>query len=321
MLTLPRLSRVLIAVVAAGLVASACGGGGSDNKQTVSFACTNGGHPLALPSPIQAIAGSHSSFGLVCGQSALVTGTDIFSFGLVTSAGGLLAGGSPQVWVATGGASRALGPFTAHPYQFTAYQRSGDTSPLTPLTSFYAAEVRIPTPGRWTVAVKVSGSAAGAGTANIAVVPPSQAVHPVGSKAVSTPTPVARSEAQARRICTRKPKPDPLHYISLDKALKNGKPTVVTFATPLLCTSKVCGPVVDEVTAVYDQVGRAKANFIHVEEYPTRNPAKPARAFSAWGFQTEPWVFVIDKGGSIRARYMGPVTAVQIAAALHPLLA
>src|SRR5207253_8925380 len=112
----------------------------------------------------------------------------------------------------------------------------------------------------------------------------------------------------------------PMHAISLDRALADGTPTVVVFATPLLCESRMCGPVVDETLGVYDRVGPSRANFVHVEIYPTRDQSKPAPSFVKYGFQTEPWVLVIDRTGVIRARFEGPVVASQIEAALRPLL-
>jgi len=149
----------------------------------------------------------------------------------------------------------------------------------------------------------------------------------IGSKGISIATPVATSPADAKQFCTRVP-PDPMHYISLDAAIRNGKATVVTFATPLLCESRLCGPVVDEQLLVFQKVGKDKANFIHVEEFlpgPDLQPPAPSLknqspGFKAWGFTTEPWTIVIDSTGIIRARFEGPAVAAQIEQALAPLL-
>jgi len=116
-----------------------------------------------------------------------------------------------------------------------------------------------------------------------------------------------------------------MHYISLDQALKNGKPTVVSFATPLLCESKLCGPVVDEEMLVLDKIGPKRANFIHVEEFPPGPDLRPdphtlPSYWKKWGFVTEPWTIVIDRRGIIRARFEGPVAAQLIEDALKPLL-
>jgi hypothetical protein len=150
----------------------------------------------------------------------------------------------------------------------------------------------------------------------------------IGSHAVDAPTPVATTRRVAEEICTRRP-PDPMHYISLSDALMNGLSTVVVFATPLLCESQTCGPVVDEQILVFEKHGPARANFIHVEEFlPGRDRKLPpptvknlSPAFKAWNFDTEPWVIVIDRRGVVRAR-LGPgaTAAGQIEAALQPLL-
>jgi hypothetical protein len=120
-----------------------------------------------------------------------------------------------------------------------------------------------------------------------------------------------------------------MHYVSLDDALRNGLPTVIVFATPLLCESQTCGPVVDEQVLVFEKYGPSRANFIHVEEFlPGRDLKPPAPtvknlspAFKSWKFDTEPWVIVIDRRGVVRAR-LGPsaTAAEQIESALRPLL-
>jgi hypothetical protein len=94
------------------------------------------------------------------------------------------------------------------------------------------------------------------------------------------------------------------------------------FATPSLCTSRMCGLVVDEALQVFEHVGPQRANFVDVEIYPGRDANKPSPLFLRWGFDSEPWVLVIDRTGIIRARFEGPVVvAPEIEAALTPLLA
>jgi hypothetical protein len=85
------------------------------------------------------------------------------------------------------------------------------------------------------------------------------------------------------------------------------KPVVITFATPALCQSRVCGPVVDIV-----EQAKAKAPdrvaFIHQEIYEG-NKARPNHyqgPVVAWRLPTEPWTFVIAKSGRIAARFEGP---------------
>jgi hypothetical protein len=53
---------------------------------------------------------------------------------------------------------------------------------------------------------------------------------------------------------------------------------------------------------------------------PSAEAANQSPGFKAWGLLTEPWVYVIDGKGVIRARFEGPVVAQEIAAALQPLL-
>jgi hypothetical protein len=139
---------------------------------------------------------------------------------------------------------------------------------------------------------------------------------------------VATTDNAIAAICTRTPVCH-MHAISLDLALKNGKPTVAVFATPLLCESRMCGPVTDEVIVASENLG-SKANFIHVEEFlpgpdhvPDSNAGRlegQSPAFKAWHLTSEPWVYVIDTKGVIRYNADGPVTAPEIEAAVQPLL-
>lgn len=295
----------------------------------LASACSSGGKPAPSgpPNSLQALCQGSTNVNLLSTQTPVNPGKSEFSFGLITDKGAVVTGGAPQVWLAKDDTSVATGPAPATWYPFAPASSFNDTAPRTSLPGTYATNLDIPSVGNWIVGVVgKQGSSVFCGkvslSANDQPVP-----APVGSEAISVKTPVATTERELRKIDTRDP-PSPLHYISLDKALKSGKPTVVTFGTPLLCTSQLCGPVVDEVLLAFQQTGADKANFIHVEEFLPGDDLTPPPAtlenqspgFKAYGFTTEPWTLVIDADGIIRARFEGPVTAAMVEAALQPLL-
>jgi hypothetical protein len=311
--------RQFLGTVGLAVLGAACSSSNSGSNGGTSTASSSGG-----PTTLAGLAKGASQVSVLSSTTPVSPGKVRFAFALSTQQG-VLTGGAPQVWAAKTQTSPASGPSTASWHPFTAYEVTHDTSPKSPLPGTYTAEVTLPSAGNWVMGVQVpSGSGMAFGTAAQPVAP--NLPNPVGSKATSTPTPVATTNAAIAQICTRKPV-DHMHAISLDAALKNGKPTVVVFSTPLLCESQLCAPVTDEVILDSERRGK-QANFIHVEEFlPGPDLAPPAATFAnqsapfkAWKLQTEPWVFVIDGDGVIRAKYEGPVTAGEIDAALAPLL-
>ena len=279
----------------------------------LATACSSGG---AAQKSIAKLKRGAEQYSLVQAQSALAPGTSRLAFGLVPAHGALTVGGAPQVWVAKDEKARPLGPF---PARWVAWSPPrGDATGVPPIPGFYVADVTLPGPGNWMILAKdvVDGKPIAALAGMPATAKP---VAAIGSQAISEPTPVATTPEELAKIDTRDP-PTPMHYISLDAALHNALPTVLVFATPLLCQSRLCGPVVDEVLGAYERVGKARANFVDVEIYPQRDADKPVPEFLRWGFESEPWVLVIDKDGIIRGRFEGPVVASEVEAVLNPLL-
>ncbi|MGH2801150.1 MAG: hypothetical protein ACRDM0_26455, partial [Thermoleophilaceae bacterium] len=94
------------------------------------------------------------------------------------------------------------------------------------------------------------------------------------------------------------------------------EPVVLTFATPRLCQSRVCGPVVDvveQVKADYED----EAEFIHMEVYNGNEIRKGYRPqLEAFRLPTEPWVFTISSDGRIAARLEGAFSAQELEAAV-----
>ncbi len=305
------------------LLRLAAGGAGALGLSALLAACSGRGSTPTKQSSspagsIGAVGEGATQLSLINAQSKLTTGRQLFTFGLSTPDNNLVSEGKPQVWAAKDETSKALGPFPAKWLMMDAYDKTGDKSPRSPLVGFYAAEVELPGTGNWLVAAVVDeGGRRGVGRGAVPVV--DKVVAQVGSKALAVPTLVAKGTSDLDKVCTRNP-PCPMHDISLDRAIRSGKATAVSFSTPLFCSSRMCGPAVDELLLAARDVG-GKANFVHVEIYPNEeNPSKPVKAFTKWGFDSEPWTIVIDAKGVVRARFEGPVTAAEITEALHPLL-
>ena len=93
---------------------------------------------------------------------------------------------------------------------------------------------------------------------------------------------------------------------------------VVVFATPALCKSRVCGPTVDVVEKVRKRFAGKGLRFIHIEVYKDNRPAKGfSRWLREWRLPTEPWVFLVDGEGVIRAKFEGAVSVDEIEAAVR----
>jgi hypothetical protein len=85
------------------------------------------------------------------------------------------------------------------------------------------------------------------------------------------------------------------------------KPVALLFATPQLCQSRVCGPVVDEMLQLRAKYGD-KMTFIHQEVYKDNDPNKGLREpLQAYRLPTEPWLFTVRADGTIAARLEGSI--------------
>jgi hypothetical protein len=133
----------------------------------------------------------------------------------------------------------------------------------------------------------------------------------VGDEAPRIHTPTKASVGgDIKKIDTRDP-PDDMHDVDFAKVVGK-KPVVLVFATPLLCQSRVCGPVVDIADEVKAKRGK-EADFIHMEIYTDNQVEKGFRPqVLAWHLPTEPWLFAIDRNGIIRARLEGAFSVAEL---------
>jgi hypothetical protein len=113
--------------------------------------------------------------------------------------------------------------------------------------------------------------------------------------------------------------PNPaLYQLSIEQALEEHKPAVVSFSTPGYCASKFCAPVLGSVDDVYTEM-RDRVNFIHIEVYEDFVDFNYVKSFYEWGLISEPWTFVLDGDGLVAAKFGGPVSPRELRDAVTPL--
>ncbi|MDP8923399.1 MAG: FixH family protein [Chloroflexota bacterium] len=181
----------------------------------------------------------------------------------------------------------------------------------------YTAPVRFERAGRWGVEVRATHG----GKTEIARIPfevrqVGQAPM-LGSAAPRVKTLTPADVRDPSELCTAAP-PCELHSVSLDAALAIGRPTVVLFASPGFCTSAVCAPQ----HGVFLEARRRnldRATYVHVEIYKDPRNGVVADAVTAWNLPSEPWVFFVDRGGTVVERFEGIATVEELEGALATL--
>ena len=119
---------------------------------------------------------------------------------------------------------------------------------------------------------------------------------------IGTAAPALRTKTLAdvggdfSRITTYRYPDERMYQYSLDKALAQGKPIVLEFATPGHCT--VCDGQLQMLKALIAKYG-SRVIFLHMDQY--ENPG----AFVAYGVKGDPWTFVIDSKGIVRFKMPG----------------
>lgn len=265
----------------------------------------------ATGAPTDAAAGTVAAQVSIA-SSDLAVGHDRFAFALLDPTGTLLKDATAKVtfFHLDGEAATPFGeaPAQFYPAQlepaglYVAYQDFDRAGPWGAEISAALPDGRSILPQRVRFNVQEAPKTLGVGAA-----PP-----PTANRTLATEPELAK--------LTSDPAPDPALYgMTVDEAVASGKPTVVVFSTPGHCQSRICGPVLDEVKAVKQQVGDA-ANFIHLEVYKQFDPLVLADEMASWGLQTEPWVFVLGRDGKVAERLEGSVTAAELAPIVERLL-
>ena len=314
----------LMAVALAATLLVACGGddGDGDSPEAASRpAPPASDFPAADGRPLEQVLSAATEEGPVVTPAARVLrrGENRFSFGVFTVGREPIPDAEVAVYAAPKNLQGpAIGPFPARiesletEAAFTAKTTADDPDAAKVI---YIADIPLERPGEWTFgALTVQGDGYGG-----SLVPAGSLVDQfdppdVGDKAPVTDTDLAADNPDLSAIDTRVP-PSSMHDDNLADVLGK-QPVVLLFATPQLCQSRICGPVVDVAEQVKRDAGDDVA-FIHQEIYVDNDINKGSRPpVEAYDLPSEPWLFVIDRNGTITTAIEGAFSVEELQAAV-----
>jgi len=304
--------RPAVALIALGcLFLAGCGGsrGGSDEVSKTTATAPPGSLEALWRNPGPDVA-------IVPGTSDYGPGTNRVSFLIVDSKSQLVERPTARVWVARG--------LKQKPYAETVARLEPIGVPgglKADAQNIYVAKIETPAPGTyWLLAEPVGGRRIQA-LGNV-VVKKQPAAPAIGDRAIASRNPTVAGGRDPRRITTARPPDTELLRVSVAQALAAKKPFVVTFSTPQYCQTRACGPVVQVVQSVAKRWQPRGVDFIHIEIYKGNDPAQGTnRWVDEWRLQSEPFTFVVDRAGVIRAKLEGAFSAAELEAAVKKVAA
>jgi len=313
----------LLAVASAiGLIATGCGGGESSGTAATT-AADAADFPKAEDKTLEQVAQGAEANDLVVAptQSVFLPGENRYGFGVFTVQQDPVDDADVALYAAPAeGGGKAAGPFPATVHSLStppAYASKTTTTDPDAAKYFYTAQVDFKGDGLYNLIAMIREED---GSYSYSLIPGAKVGNPKGvpmpgEKAPMMHTPTADDVGgDLTKIDTRQP-PDSMHDVDYADALGK-EPIALLFATPALCTSRVCGPVVDIMEEVKDE-RPDDAAYIHMEVYNDNDASKGIRPqLQAFNLITEPWLFVIDSDGKISTVIEGAFSKEELEAAL-----
>jgi hypothetical protein len=251
-------------------------------------------------------------------------GENRYAFGVFTRGQEQVDDADVALYFAKDAKGPVIGPLPAQVTSLEtkpAYRATGAGGPGEATTVYVVPDVKFDRKGPWLAVAMLKGEDGLEVTRVTAtpVVGEFPQIPQVGDKAPVIHTPTAADVGgDLAKIDTRVP-PDQMHEVDFADAVGK-KPIVLVFATPALCQTRVCGPVVDEAQQVADSY-KGKADFIHMEVYNDNEIAKgPRPQLQAFNLESEPWTFLVDRNGIVRDRIEGAFGVSELEEAMRTIV-
>lgn len=196
----------------------------------------------------------------------------------------------------------------------------------------YVTHVTFPTAGAWKASFTTAAPGAPSETILFNLdVRADRSVVGIGEPAPSVETRTADDVGGDLAQLSTDAEPVPAFYeTSVANALAAGEPFVLAFATPKFCATAQCGPTLDRLKPVV--ADHPDVRFINVEPYElaftdgqlqpvldASGQLTPVPAVRAYGLLSEPYIFVVDREGIVRASFEAVFSVDEIEAALGAL--
>jgi hypothetical protein len=316
----------VLAILLAAFALSSCGsdGGGSAPAPPEPAAARPADFPSAQGKTLAQLQAGLKQGALLTPSSASsqkVGADNRLGFAIVDRANKQIDVSEVAVYTAKPDGTQLRGPFVARKESLdvaTPYRSALTASDLANGKTFYVARPQFASAGPHMAVglVRLDGRLVVADSVGALEIGAKNGPPDVGAKAIRVHTLTgADVGGELKKITTRVPPPTDMLNTDFADVLGK-KPVVLLFATPALCQSRTCGPVVDIAEQVRAQNGKG-VTFIQQEIYQDNNANKPVRPqVAAWHLATEPWAFIIDRHGRISSRFEGVFSTGELARAV-----
>ena len=193
----------------------------------------------------------------------------------------------------------------------------------------YRSRVPLSTVGTWNVDVTAVIEGVPYAGRSVLEVWPDMGTPPLGAVAPGGATPTMRDAHSLMHHISSDPQPLTAFYTwSLDDALAQGQPTVFVLDSYAFRPNAACGGALGILHEVF--IDYPGLTIIHAEPWhmamgsdghmleldPPGGPAVLTDYAKAWGISEPPWVFVIDRGGRLHAKFTGVIGSDELRAAI-----
>jgi hypothetical protein len=311
------------ALISVALIGAGCGGDDGDPAPTGEAAAPDATEfPAADGRTLEQIAadeGTESDLVVAPSSQVFDVGENRLGFGVFTVDREAVSDAEMAIYAARPN-KPAIGPFPASVESLdvdAAFRSRSTSTDPDAAKSIYTANVDLEGKGEWRLLALVKQP-----DGSFTYTPIPSAVVGRGAKvpAPGDPAPMIDTLTAAdvggdlTKIDTRQP-PSTMHDDNFADVVGT-EPVVLLFATPALCSSRVCGPVVDIAEQVKSERGD-EAAFIMQEIYKDNQVDKGLREqVKAYNLPSEPWLFVLDSDGKISTAIEGAFSEGELNAAL-----